>query len=330
MRSSAAALKFLGAPWFATVMGLCGLTLAWLRATRLLGDMAGGVALVLALLAGTVFVVLLLAYSLRASRFPAALQEDLRHPVRHPMVAALPLSLLLLAALGVTLLGAQPWLAVLWVVGAVGQILAALWVLWRWFRVNPAPRWAGVTPALLLPTVGHVLVPLAGAPLGFETWSLVQFAFGVAAWPLVTVLLFVRIARTGMWPERMIASTFITVVPASVIALVTLQAGVDHPAVVVLWCVALLFLLWSARFAQRMVGQPFSMAQWAVSFPLTAFTALSLRLSESMGPVMQTFGLAMLALSTLVIAVLSLATLKGLRQGNLLVPEPVAAIQPAP
>lgn len=330
MSATPVALKFLGAGWFASVMGVCGLAVAWLRATRVLGDLAGGIALVLALAAAVGFVTLLAAYGVRASKFPAALQEDLRHPVRHPMVSAIPLSLLLITAVAVALLGAQPWLAVLWVVGAVGQILASLWVLWRWARVNPAPRWPGVTPALLLPAVGHVLVPLAGAPLGFETWSLVQFAVGVVAWPLVTVLLFARIARTGMWPERMLASTFITVVPASVIALVTLQAGVDQPVVLVLWAVALLFLLWSARFAARVAAQPFSMAQWAVSFPLTAFTALSLRLGETQGPFMQTFALAMLALSTLVIAALSLATLKGLRQGSLLVPEPVAAIQPSP
>lgn len=324
------ALKFLGAGWFAVVMGLSGLAMAWLRATRLLGDLAGGVALVLALLAGTVLVVLLLAYGLRASRFPAALQEDLRHPVRHPMVAALPLSLLLLAALGVALLGAQPWLAVLWVLGAVGQIAASLWVLWRWTRVAPPPRWPGVTPALLLPAVGHVLTPLAGAPLGFEVWSLVQFGVGVVMWPVVTALLVRRIAVAGMWPQRMLASTFITVVPASVIGMVALQAGIDHPMVTILWGVALLFLLWSARYAQRMVAQAFSMAQWGLSFPLAAFTSFTLRLGETQGGAMQAVALALLALSTLVIAILCLATLKGLRDGTVLVAEPVATIQPAP
>jgi len=40
-------------------------------------------------------------------------------------------------------------------------------------------------------------------------------------------------------------------------------------------------------------------------------------------------GVLLLALASLVIAALLLGTLRGLREGSLLVPEPVAALQPA-
>ncbi len=98
-------LKFLMPGWFSLVMGLCGLSLAWHRGQRVFGDMADGVALVMAALAALVFVVLLVASVLRAVRYPAALAEDLRHPVRHAFVAAFPVSVLLLATVGVALVG---------------------------------------------------------------------------------------------------------------------------------------------------------------------------------------------------------------------------------
>ena len=96
-------LKFLMPGWFALVMGLCGLALAWHRAQFVLGDMAAGVALMVGGLAAVVFVVLVGASLLRASRHADALAEDLRHPVRHAFVAAVPVSLLLLATVGVRL-----------------------------------------------------------------------------------------------------------------------------------------------------------------------------------------------------------------------------------
>lgn len=43
----------------------------------------------------------------------------------------------------------------------------------------------------------------------------------------------------------------------------------------------------------------------------------------------QVLGPALLALASLVIAALTLATWRGLRDGSLLQPEPVAALQPA-
>ena len=54
-------LTFFYPGWYAIVMGLCGLALAWHRATPLMGEMASGVALVLGALASCVFAVLAVA-----------------------------------------------------------------------------------------------------------------------------------------------------------------------------------------------------------------------------------------------------------------------------
>jgi tellurite resistance protein len=95
-----------------------------------------------------------------------------------------------------------------------------------------------------------------------------------------------------------------------------------------LWGVAIFALLWAGTAARRIAALPFGLTHWALSFPLAATAGLTLRLAPGSGP-MGLLGLALLALASLVITALSLATLRGLRDGSLLKPETVAVVQEA-
>lgn len=349
--------------WFSVVMGLSGLALAWFNAEAALGGSATGVALVFGAVALLVFVALLVLSVQRVSRFPAALAEDLRHPVRHAFVAALPVAALLLVTLGVALAGTHPVLDVLWWVAALGQLWATVWVLKRWLvatPVPPAPQSSTpaalqgliqgaslspakpaapapsapaflptVTPVLFIPVVGNVVAPLAGLALGHPVWAMAQWGVGLLLWPVVLGLLLVRRVVQGPLPDRLLPTWFITVAPPSVIGLVAVQWQAPLAVVAACWGMALFFLLWVASIAQQAVNQPFSLTFWAVSFPLAAFTTLTLRLAalaESGG--LQMAGTLLLALTSLVVFGLCLGTVRGLRDGSLLAPEPVAAITP--
>jgi tellurite resistance protein len=308
-------------------MSLCGLALAWQRATPLLGDAAGAGALALAAAAGLAFVVLTVLSLWRWRRFAEAVAADLRHPVRHAFLALIPVSVILLASSGVALLGANGWLAALWWVGSLGQFGVTLWVLARWLDADRArqPGWPALTPALIVPVVGNVLAPLAGPALGAGAWSAAQFGVGLLLWPVLLALLIARIATHGLWPERLLPTTFITIAPPAVIGSSALQLGAPDALAWMCWGVALFFLLWSGHVARRMLAQPFSVAFWSLGFPLAAFAALSLRLTES-HPAARTAAMIALALASLAVALLILATVKGLRQGALLQPEPAALI----
>ena len=74
------------------------------------------------------------------------------------------------------------------------------------FRGNGAGglQWAGATPALFLPIIGNVLVPLAGVLLGYPEWSAAQLGVGLMFWPVVLGLIVTRIAVNGLWPERLL------------------------------------------------------------------------------------------------------------------------------
>ena len=324
-----AKLKFLVPGWYAVVMGLCGLALAWHRAQPLLGDGAAAAALAIGALATAAFLVLAVATVLRGWRHPEAWAEDRRHPVRHTFIAALPIAVILLATVGVALFGPHPLARALWWAGSLAQWFVTAWVLARWWRGASAGglQWASVTPALFIPIVGNVLVPLAGAPLGHTEWAVAQFGVGLLFWPVVLVLLVVRLVVQGLWPERLLPTAFILIAPPAVVGLSLLQLGAPVLWGWACWGMGVFSLLWAAALARRISAMPFGLPHWGMSFPLAALAALTLRLAQPGQPMAWT-GLLLLALASLLIAGLLLATVRGLRDGNLLAPEPVATIAP--
>jgi tellurite resistance protein len=329
MATNPTPLKYLFPGWYAIVMGWAGLSLAFHRAVPLMGEMAGAVAVVVGALSAAVFAVLAVATVLRFLRYPEAWAEDRKHPVRHTFIATLPIAVLLLATVAVASGLRDPVTAGLWWIGALGQLFVTVRVLARWFRGNGPGglQWASLTPALFIPIVGNVLVPLAGVPLGQLEWSAAQFGIGLLFWPVVMILLLVRVLTQGMWPERLLPATFIVIAPPAVVGLSALQFGAPPLVGWALWGMSLFSFLWAATLARRISNLPFGLPHWGMSFPLAAFAALTLRVAPT-GPIAM-FGVALLALAALLIAALSLATLRGLRDGSLLAPEPVAPIVPA-
>ena len=330
-------LKFLHPGWFSLVMGMTGLALAWHAASHWLGEWAQGASLVLGALAAAVFGVLLVGSLMRAQRHPQALAEDLRHPVRHAFVAALPVSLLLLATWMQAMALWPDGAHVLWWLGAVGQLAVTVWVLGRWLAPTVAHAadaqslWNGITPVLYIPVVGNVVAPLAGIGFGHEAWSVVHFGIGVFFWPVVFALLVARRLAHGPIPPRLHPTWFITLAPASVVGLCLLRYEAPPLVAMAVWGVGLFTLLWVGTQARRFFAQPFGVPFWGVSFPLAAFTTLTVRLAEALSlPALRALALVLLALTSVVIAALVLATVKGLREGTLLAPEPVAPLVPTP
>ncbi len=316
-------LKLLGPQWFATVMGLAGLALAWAAAVPTMGPAAEWVARGIGGFAALLFLGLLALFSRRGQLHPEALTADLLHPVRHAFFATITVALILLATLGHALFGVSVVWTSLWLIACLLQFAVTVWVLSRWWRGNNIGgfQWPGITPVLIIPVVGNVLAPLAGVPLGQHEWAAVQFGVGLFLWPVVLTLIMARIGVHGLWPDRLLPTGFILVAPPAIVGLALLRFGAAQAWAQGCWGIALFFLLWASQVLKPMLAQPFSMAWWALSFPLAAFAALTLRLAPT-GQPFTFLAMPVLALATLVIAALCLWTVRGLQQGTLLVAEP--------
>ena len=325
-RRPVSSVQYLNFAWFAMVMGLCGLSLAWMRAVPH-WDGAGQISMAVGVLAAGVLLALLLATLWRVLRYPAAVLADVRHPLRQVFVAALPSSLVLIATVAWVHGGHSPWTDAAWMLGSAALLLVTVGVVQRWFQpgLEAAQFWPAMTPALFIPVVGNVLPALAGVGLGHPVWAAAQYGIAAVLWPVALTLVLVRIGKVGLWPQRMLASTFITIAPPSVLALSGVQLGAPDVLVHMLWGVALLFTGVSLVVFKRCLAQPFGMPFWGMSFPLAASAALSLHLAPVLGAA-SLLALAWLGLVTGVIAALLLATAWGLLQGRLLVAE--APVQP--
>jgi tellurite resistance protein len=316
------ALTFLGPQWFAPVMGWCGLALAWHRARTHLGPVADAVALGCAVFAALVFLAVFAGSALRVSRHHAALAEDLAHPVRHAFLAAFPVSIMLLATCAMALGAPMNWIEPVWLTGVALQAAVTVWVIGRW--IGGRVQWPALTPVLFIPIVGNILVPLVGMPLGYTGLSWFFFGIGAFFWPVVTTLVLARLAHQPM-PERLLPSWFITIAPPGVGGIAASSLGMSDALLPSALGVAALFAAACLLRVPAMLRAPFGMPAWAVSFPIAALTALTLR-SAGVLPAAGAAGIALLAVSSVVIVGLTLATFKGLRAGTLLVPEPAAGI----
>lgn len=329
MHAATSPLKQLNPAWYTVVMGLTGLSLAWHAATPAWGTGAAVLARLIGTVAALVFVVLVLAGAWRWHRHPEAWAADLTHPVRHVFMAALPVALLLLVTAATTMGLSGRLLDALWWMASLSELSATIWVMSRWWRQGPSSSLnpAALTPALFIPIVGNVLVPLAGVPLGWPEWSAAQFAIGLLLWPVVLVLLILRLQQQGLWPEPMLPASFIFVAPPAAIGLSAQRLGAAPLVVWGAWGVALFALLWVLPLMRRIAALPFGMAHWGMSFPMAACTALTLRVAPS-GP-LSWMGFGLLTVTTLLITALALATLRGVCNGSLLTPEAAAPVRVA-
>lgn len=153
--------------FFAIVMGLLGLTLSiHVTETRFgMGNMAS-----ITMLTGSILVFAAIAatYLLKALRYWPAVRDEWRHPVRIAFFPAMSISLLLMAA---AFMAPGPAPAhILWLVGVALQAVMTLSVIANWIGYR-AFQPAHLSPAWFIPAVGNMIVPLAGARLGYTEIS---------------------------------------------------------------------------------------------------------------------------------------------------------------
>ena len=316
---AAAPLAHLPVALFSTVMGMAGLTLAWLKAHHV-GGVPLEVGVALRWLASALYLFLLVLYGAKWLRHPGAVKTERAHPVKLNFFPAISIGLLLLSACW-----AQDAPAIarwLWTLGAALHlsftvIAMSSWIHHTHYDIKHA------NPAWFIPVVGNIIVPIAGVRFAPADISWFFFSIGLVFWLVLMTIVLYRLFFHEPLPARLTPTLFILIAPPSVgfLAYLTLTDQFDAFARV-LYFTALFLTLLLASNAVRFFRLPFFISSWAYSFPLAAVTIATFEMSARSGLAFYV-GLSWLLLAVLstVLAVLVFKTVRAAWQGRICVPE---------
>ena len=304
---------------FTVVMGLCGFTLA-LRAGEAamgLGHLASEIAHWFTM---AIFAAIAAGYLAKLLRHPDAVRAEWQHPVKLAFFPAISIALVLMS---IVMLTSYPGLArAMWLIAVPMQLALTLAVVNGWISARSFQH-GHLSPAWFIPAVGNVIVAIAGVPLGYIEISWFFTSVGLIFWIVMLVLVMNRLIFHDPLPERLQPSLVILIAPPSVgyLAWVELVGGVDEFARVLLNC-AYLFSLIVAVQLPKLLKLPFSLAFWALSFPVAGAVLASLAHAQMTGSVgHRLIGLALLAVLCVIIAGLIWRTGRALQAGAIFQPD---------
>ncbi len=266
-------LRNLPIAWFAMIMGLAGLSIAWDRAEALFG-LPFAVSPALLGLSTVLFLLLGLAHAAKVVKHRKAAAQEWTHPIKLNFGPTLSVSLLLLSI--AWLPHNVAWSALLWTTGTLLHLLLTLHVLGQWLHSGKFEL-AHLNPAWFIPVVGNILVPIAGVDHAPAEISWFFFSIGVIFWPMLLTLLIYRLIFHGGLPERLMPTLFILIAPpaAGFLAYMQLSDGLDGLARL-LYYSGLFFTLLLLASIRRFLRLRFSLSWWAYSFPLAAISIATL------------------------------------------------------
>lgn len=318
---SAPRLEHLPVTLFSSVMGLAGLSLAWRQAARV-WDLALWPAEMLFWIAAGAFAVIATLYALKWLRHPDAARAELRHPIRMSFAPTITIAVVLLATAGAQVV---PEVArVAWWIGAIGHLMATVLVVSAWFSRADILH-AHVTPAWFIPIVGNVVTPLAAPAIGSVDVAWFAYGVGIVFWLAFLPLLLQRVLLPEQpLPERLLPTLAIFIAPPAVAMLSweALTGQDDGPVVRILYAATIMFVVLLLAQATRLHRVPFALPYWAYTFPLAAASAAAIAMAGAQpGRGYDAIAIALLGLTTLVLAAVSSLTLRAAARGEICAPE---------
>jgi len=301
-----ARLQHFPVAWFAMIMGLGGLTIAWLRTEEILALSCSISPWLLGLTTG-LFIVLMVGYSIKVVKYRGEAAAEWLHPVKMNFVPTISIALILLSIAWLPF--SAPYSKLLWLSGTALHLVLTLHVITQWMHRTQFEI-AHLNPAWFIPVVGNILIPIAGVQHAPAEISWFFFSIGIVFWPVLLAIIFNRVIFHGSLPERLMPTLFILIAPPAVgfLSYVKLTGEVDAFARI-LYYAALFFtilLIGQVRWFARL---KFYLSWWAYSFPLAAITISSLVMFKHTGnPLFLRLSGILLAITTVVIAALFIRT----------------------
>ncbi|NBC48588.1 MAG: C4-dicarboxylate ABC transporter [Gammaproteobacteria bacterium] len=316
-------IKHFPVAFFAMIMGLIGLSIAWDRAQATFGmafDMGGA----LRWFGLGLFGLILVMYLAKLVLFSEAVVKEWQHPIQLNFFPTISISMILL---GIALLPSLPGVAaVFWMLGSALHLLLTLYVVSIWIH-HDRFEIHHINPAWFIPIVGNALVPIAGVPLGYTELSWFFFSIAMLFWLILFTIIIYRMLFHQPLPDRLMPTFFILIAPPAVgfIAYIELAGlaggqGLDGFARVLYYSSLFLTLLLLTQVG-RFVRLHYFISWWAYSFPLAAVTIATLIMFEITGLLaFAIIGWTLLSLVTLVVIFLLYRTAVAVGSRSICVP----------
>lgn len=305
--------------FFATVMGLSGLTLA-VRRFEKVHELGHQASVILFVLTTALFLFLAAIYLRKCITHPQAVAEEWTHPVRISFFPAISISLILLATAAH---GIHDGLSfILWLAGAAAHLGMTLSVMTAWIN-HSRFEIAHSNPAWFIPVVGNVLVPIVGVQHAPADISWFFFTIGILFWIVLLTIIINRLFFHSPLPGKLVPTLAILLAPPSVgfVSWVALTGNIDSTARLLYFAAVFFFLLLLAQLP-KFAKLGFALSWWAYSFPLAAFTIATFLMGQGSGTVFYLWlGDSLLGLLCLVISGLVLRTLTAIKNGDICKPE---------
>lgn len=315
-------LKYFPIMMFAVVMGFSGVTIAYKKASEVLG-LAPIIYQVLSYTTAALAVIIGLIYLLKLIKFPKAIKKEFGHPVRVNFFAALSISLLLLAVVFHEFTSVS---RILFIIGAGTQLFFTFYAITYWLNKNIEVGHSN--PAWFIPVVGNLIVPIAGE--GFADPFVLNFFFSLGGffWIILTAILMNRIIFHGMLPQKFAPTLAIFIAPPSVgmlsyVKLNSISGIVSLDGVSIgLLHIGLVFFIILLALAKNFYKIKFFVSWWAFTFPLGALTtAFLVGYQGSSYLPYKIAGIFMLGFTTIVILLIIFRTIVAIRNGEICKPE---------
>jgi len=312
-------LQYMPISFFAMVMGMVGLTIAWEKAS-VIYQFSSMIYSTLLLLSLVIFVVLSALYIYKGFKFRQAVMQEWSNPVKMNFVPAISISLLLFAVAFMPLSKNVSFL--FWAFGTFLHLMLSMMVINSWLH-HEKFEIHHLNPAWFIPAVGNVIVPIAGVQLGYAEISWFFFSIGMMFWLILMVIVFNRIIFHQPMPEKLLPTLFILIAPPAVgfISYIKLTGDLDAFARVLYYFALFLTLLLVSQLP-RFARLPFFLSWWAYSFPLAAMSISSLLMMDLTGRAFYGYlGMALLIALSALVVLLSVKTIKAVQKGAICTPE---------
>lgn len=318
-------LQFFPISFFAAVLGLTGMTIAFQRAERLLG-MPFAISNVLLAASLAVFVAIATFYALKAARYPNAVKREFAHPIKINFFPTISISLLLFSIAFMRLNSDVS--RAFWIAGAAGHLAFTIAILSAWMQ-RTTLQIQHINPAWFIPMVGNIIVPITGVEHASVEISWFFFSIGLIFWLALFILFLNRIIFHTPLPERLTPTLFIMIAPPAIgfisyLRLMEREVSgfeLDGFARILYYFALFIFMVLLAQYRQ-FIKIPFYLSWWAYSFPMAAITIATV-LMASKTTMLFFQGLAYLLLIALaaLIALLLFRTIAAIVQRKICVEE---------